>query len=426
MSAAFSLVPLPAQQLSNLQRENGRQMLRDVADAMRKHYYDPKFHGVDLEARFKAADESITKAVSYGDVFVSIAGAIEPLDDSHTFFLPPSRATRREWGYYQQMIGDRCFVTSVRPGSDASEKFSPGDEVVAFEKYAPNRDVFWKLNYIFTTLYATPSLHFVVRSPAGAEREVQVSAKLHQGKRVLDLTSENDLFQMMREIENDEHDARHRTLNLGDSLMLWKMPQFDLTDEETDRIIKQARKYPALVMDLRGNPGGLVKNLERITGGVMDHDVTIAKRIGRRSDLKPLSAKTRNKDSFSGKLIVLIDSRSASAAELFARIVQLEHRGTVIGDRSSGSVMESRQYSFQQGANTVIPYGASITDADLIMADGKSLEHQGVLPDEVLLPTPADLLAGRDPVLARAAKLAGVDLDPAQAGKLFPLEWRQY
>lgn len=121
----------------------------------------------------------------------------------------------------------------------------------------------------------------------------------------------------------------------------------------------------------------------------------------------------------------MVDSRSASAAELFARVVQIEHRGTVLGDHSSGSVMESRRYQFHQGADVQIFYGASITEADLIMGDGKSLEHTGVQPDEVILPSAADLAAGRDPVLAKAAALAGVQLDPVKAGQLFPIEWRK-
>jgi C-terminal processing protease CtpA/Prc len=156
----------------------------------------------------------------------------------------------------------------------------------------------------------------------------------------------------------------------------------------------------------------------------MDHDVTIAQRKGRKTDLKPQVAK-KHSSPFQGKLIVLVDSRSASAAELFARTVQLEHRGIVLGDLTSGSVMESRHYPMSQGVDTKIFYAASITDADLIMSDGKSLEHVGVTPDERILPTAADLAAARDPVLSRAAKLAGVELDPAAAGKLFPYEWRE-
>ena len=66
----------------------------------------------------------------------------------------------------------------------------------------------------------------------------------------------------------------------------------------------------------------------------------------------------------------------------------------------------------------------SITEADLIMADGKSLERVGVAPDRVLLPTPLDLQSGQDPVLAQAVTALGGTLDPAAAAKMFPPEWK--
>jgi C-terminal processing protease CtpA/Prc len=133
--------------------------------------------------------------------------------------------------------------------------------------------------------------------------------------------------------------------------------------------------------------------------------------------------KPQRHDLFTGKLVVLVDSKSSSAAELFARVIQLEKRGTVVGDRSSGLVMEGRGYDHKIGSESVVFYGAMITDADIVMADGQSLEHRGVVPDETLTPAPADLNSGNDPVMAHAAELLGVKLTPEKAGKFFPYEW---
>jgi carboxyl-terminal processing protease len=186
----------------------------------------------------------------------------------------------------------------------------------------------------------------------------------------------------------------------------------------------KARKRKALILDLRGNGGGSEETLLRMIGNLVDHDVKVGD-LKRRKENKPLLAKTRGKDRFSGQLVVLIDSKSGSSSELLARITQLEKRGSVIGDHSAGAVMRSRIHSYQSGADVQIFYAASITDADIVMTDGKSLENTGVTPDELLLPTAEDLAAGRDPVMVRAAAIVGIKLDPLRAGKMFPVQWRK-
>ena len=243
-------------------------------------------------------------------------------------------------------------------------------------------------------------------------------------KRVVDLTGEGDagdLWQLIRQEENADHLGRAQFAELNDDLGVLKFPGFYFDVSEIDAMIGKARKHKVLILDLRGNPGGSVDTLKDLIARFFEKEIKIGDRVGR-SENKPMIAKLRA-HPFTGKLVVLVDSKSASAAELFARVVQLEKRGTVLGDRSSGRVMEENHYSSPTRTDTVVLYGASITDADIIMDDGKSLEHNGVVPDELILPSAEDLANGRDPVLAHAAETVGVKLRPEAAGKLFPYEW---
>jgi C-terminal processing protease CtpA/Prc len=332
-----------------------------------------------------------------------------------------------DYGFRLQYFGDKAFITRVRPKTDAETKVHVGDEVVNYNRFNVTRADLWKMNYYFAQISPRGASELSLRDLNGQQRNAVVDAKVQERKRVLDVSGGNgddDLWQLIREEENADHLVRQRYIEIGD-VMIWKMPEFVLTDEEVDHLFGIAKKHKSLILDLRSNPGGYVKTLERAVGNVMDHDVKIADRIGRK-ELKPQLAKTRGNNTYTGKIIVLVDSNSASAAELFARVMQLEQRGTVIGDRSSGSVMESKGYSDSQGSDTKIFYSFSITDADLIMKDGKSLEHNGVVPDEIVLPTATDLAEGRDPVLARATELAGLKVEPSAAGKMFPFEWQPF
>jgi C-terminal processing protease CtpA/Prc len=396
-------------------------MLREVYEEVKAKYYDPTYHGVNLEASYKEHAERLKKATTLGEGFMIIEGMLEGLNDSHTFFQPPVRPYRFDSGFRMQMIGDRAFIQRVREGTDAETKLHPGDEVLKYAKYSVNRDDLWRLDMAFNRLSPASAVGLQVRGTDGKTREVMVSAKEIEGKRITDLTQGDQFWQFIREAERDNVE-RNRTVEMQ-GVMIWQMPSFVMTEGEVDRIWGIAKKHKALILDLRGNRGGLVTLMERMVGNAIGHDVKIAERKSRKEG-KPLEAKGRGEKAYEGKIIVLVDSNSASAAELFARVMQLEGRGTVVGDRSAGAVMEARYFPMSHGLDTKIFFGCSITDADLVMKDGKSLEKTGVVPDELVLPTGQDLAEGKDPALSRAAELAGLKLDATTAGKLFPFQWK--
>ncbi len=416
------------QKITSMDRDRALSMLQEISSDVKKHYYDPKFHGVNWDAKVDEMKERIRATDSNNRAMSEIAAALDSLDDSHTFFQPPSHALRYDYGWQSEMIGERCFIIRVRPGSDAEKKgVKAGDELVALNGHTPNREDLWKMWYVFNTLRPQPALRLDLRDPAGKQRQVDVVTTMIEKKRVTDLTgggAGGDIWDMVRESEDAAHLGRAQFVELGDDVGILKFPGFHFDESEVDGLIGKARKHKTLVLDLRGNPGGSVDTLKFLISDCFEKEVKVGDRIGR-SEHKPLIAKSHS-HPFTGKLVVLVDSKSASAAELFARVVQIEKRGTVLGDRSSGSVMEAKHYSYKSGMDIVVFYGASITDADLIMTDGKSLEHSGVLPDEVVLPSAEDIASGRDPVLAHAVETAGAKLSPEAAGKLFPYEWPKF
>jgi carboxyl-terminal processing protease len=420
---AWLAMPLAQQppQLSKLDRNRLKQMLEGIGSELKKSYYDPAFGGRDIDEHLAAAKAKLETASSLNHGFAVIAQALVDLEDSHTFFIPPARTASVEYGWRLQMHGDKCYIVAVKPGSDAAAKgLAPGDQVISVDGFFPNRDEMWKLEYSLYVIRPRTAATLVLQAPGEGPRTVTVASEVTESKRVIDLTQPDggDLGGLIRQART--HAPVHHVGRLK-SVTVWRMPSFAFLDaeEQLDRVLKAATD---LILDLRGNPGGLVAALEHVAGRLFDREVTIADVKGRKA-APPLRGR-KSRRPFTGRVVALIDSKSGSAAELLARVLQLERRGTVIGDRSSGSVRQARRFRDALGLGTVVFYGASITNADLIMSDGKSLEHVGVVPDEVIIPTAADLAAGRDPVLARATELLGVGLTPELAGKLFPTEWR--
>jgi len=409
-----TLLNAAAQDL-NFKRGQAEIILIQVADDVLKHYYDPNLHGIDWDAKLRETKKKIENATSSNLAFANIAAMLDSLDDSHTSFLPPGRSFTLDYGWRFQTVGERCFVTRVRPQTDAATKVHPGDEVLAINDYKPRRANMVRIGYVLNVLRPQSKLEVTVRSAAGEERQLEIIPKVFQNQ--LASRTLGDL-RLAGELEHER--IRPRFVSLDGDVLVVKILEFLFNADEVSKFVSEARKHKSVILDLRGNPGGAEESLSLLVSGFFDHEVKIADTVARDSTKPRIAKPVRH--PFSGKLTVLVDSRSASAAELFARVVQLEKRGVVMGDRTVGMVMEAHYY-WNSSAGTV--FGASVTTANLIMSDGNSLEHVGVIPDELVLPTVDDLANHRDPVLAHAAEIAGAKLSPKDAAELFPYEWPQ-
>lgn len=413
-----------SEQYSKSDRELAGTMLQNVADDVRKHYYDPTFHGLDWEARVQESKAKVEAASSLNVAMSEIANLLATLNDSNTYFLPPPLSYVHDYGFQIEMIGHRCYVVRVRHGSDAEKKsLKPGDEIQAINENAVSRQNFARLIYVLNVLRPQPSLRLTLTDQAGHSRQIEVTTSFKVSPVNLYFTMQGSNY-VRQDLQDEQRLLRARYFEKGKELLVVKIPAFSFSQSAVEDIIAKMRSHQGVVLDLRGNTGGYLLTLDYLLGGIFDDDLKIYDRV-ERGATKPISVKGRRQKAFAGRLVVLIDSESAGASEVFARVIQLEKRGTIVGDRSSGRVMESKHHRYQVGSRSAFSYGVSVTEADMVMTDGASLEHVGVGPDVVVLPTPADLANQRDPVLTKAAELLGVQISPEDTGRILPFEENQ-
>ena len=130
----------------------------------------------------------------------------------------------------------------------------------------------------------------------------------------------------------------------------------------------------SLVLDLRGNPGGLLTaSVEVADKFIADGGIVTTRG---RSEQENFNYRAHRAGTWRVPLVVLIDGDSASASEIFAAAIKDSHRGVVIGSRSYGK--GSVQGIFPLGyAGT----GARITTAKFFSPMGHPIANVGVTPD---------------------------------------------
>lgn len=181
-----------------------------------------------------------------------------------------------------------------------------------------------------------------------------------------------------------------------------------VVDEFCDAIRRNAGKK-ALIIDLRGNTGGLLGPLYALSGMLTDDQIdigTMIYKVGR----EPMIARSM-KNNFKGKLVFLVDRYTISAAEIFAGAVQDNKRALIIGEKTAGEALPAISVVLPTGGVMLYPI------ANFKTKTGRLLEGVGVVPDVVVNIDRKTLLGGADPQLARA--IAEIKQD-----KLFPVNSR--
>ena len=178
--------------------------------------------------------------------------------------------------------------------------------------------------------------------------------------------------------------------------------------KEFKETLQKFRNAPGIIVDLRRNGGGDLAVLLPIASYFFSQKTLFAKDSTRTG--KPLSSYAglfklplqlyvgrRSDQIYSGPVVILVDSHSASSSEVFAAGMQDTQRAKIIGSQSCGCVLGIAKPRVMKGGGVL-----EMSEVLWFTPKGRKLEGAGIFPDEVVIPTIADLQRKRDPVLAEA------------------------
>jgi carboxyl-terminal processing protease len=158
----------------------------------------------------------------------------------------------------------------------------------------------------------------------------------------------------------------------------------------------RARHARGIILDLRGNPGGLGEMSIPIAARLISEPLTLGTLQFRDLNLVLVARPEMRVAPFTGVVAVLTDEGTASASEILAAGLQEAKRAVVVGDVTLGAVLPSVIESLPGGA--VMQFVV----ADFKTPKGVLLEGRGVVPDRRVIETRAGLRTGRDPVIDAA------------------------
>ncbi len=180
-------------------------------------------------------------------------------------------------------------------------------------------------------------------------------------------------FSITRDIIEIESVESH---DLENDILYLKIKNFQKNTSAhfEDEIKKRSYEIKGMVLDLRGNPGGLLKQANDVVDFLLSSGTIVTTKSRKNSN----PYKTTKKTLYDGNLIVLIDQGSASASEIAAGALKNNGRALVLGSRSFGKGSVQKIFELGDGSALKLTIGKFYIPRDI------SIQDIGVTPDILL------------------------------------------
>ncbi len=389
-----------------------RQSFDKVWTTINEKHFDPTFGGVNWQKVRETYEPKASAAKTDAELYSILRQMLGELKLSHFGILPPdaemqtAQSASGATGVELKMLEGKAIISQIQNGSTAEQAgLKTGftvervDGKTVAELLAPLDDSLSKrgMPEAQKRLYRERVLSSIINGKAATKARIEILDGKNQAQ-TFDLPRVGRKGEMSAAVGNfPAQEVIFEAKRLADNIgyirfNIWVIPQMPKIREA----IRSMKDTSGIVIDVRGNPGGIGGMAPGIAGLLVKEQTSLGSMKSRDNETKFIIYPQA--DPYQGKVVVLTDYGSGSTSEIFAAGLQEIGRAKIVGETSAGAVLPS---VFEK-----LPTGATF---QYVISDYKSpknilLENRGVIPDTEIKLTRESLLEERDLQLEEAIK----------------------
>ncbi|MBI1344801.1 PDZ domain-containing protein [bacterium] len=312
-----------------------------------------------------------------------VYGSLDTLD-KFSMFIAPEKTGEASVGLQDNMVGIGVEIEANPQGLKILKALSGGP---AAQATLQRGDIITAIDGQSVAGASLNQAVDLIAGPAGTP----VKLELRRGNMVGDVTLTRQSFEV-----HSVADVHMESGNVG----YIKLDQFaQASAKEMDDALWSLHQQgmKSLILDLRGNPGGLLTTAIELSDRFLPQGTIVSTRGRTVNDNSQEAASQAN--TWKVPLVVMVDHNSASASEIFAAAIQENHRGVIVGEKSYGKGTVQTLFPMKSVSSAL-----RLTTAKFYSPDGREMAGAGVTPD-VLVTTMNNDRDGEDSALMTALKV---------------------
>lgn len=338
-----------------------KELVDEVWQIVQRQYVDGTFNQVDWQAVRK---EYLSKSYSNPqDAYKSIREMLKKLEDPYTRFMDPSEFKNMQVDTSGELTGIGITISQDEKTKQLVV-IAPIEDTPAFKVGVLAKDIILKIDGKNTKGMDTNQAVSLIRGEAGSQVRLTIQ---RNGQ-----TKQFDIKRARIEIHPVKYSQKKTPAgNLG----YIRLNQFSANaGKEMQIAIKdlESKRVPGYILDLRGNPGGLLFSSIDIARMWLNKG-TIVSTIDRQGEREREVANGR---ALTNKpLVILVDKGSASASEILSGALQDNKRATLVGTQTFGKGLVQSVRPLEDGS------GLAVTIAKYHTPNDRDINKHGIDPD---------------------------------------------